>query len=141
MSEAVPEVAVEAATALPTPSQLFRQYRERKDLNPTEASGQIGITFSALESYERGRRVPRPVMLVRIFDQYGLSEDEQFDLLQAIVRLRPTTYRWVEALIEGGSECGLILKTLRGYAVLGGDGAMDARNAVPIPPRKFPPRS
>lgn len=120
-----------------TLAPLLRQFRERSSLTIGGAARKIGISFAALESYERSRRVPRPPALVRIFDHYALTDDERYELLLAITATRPVAYRWVEALILTGSDKELILNTLAGYARLGGE-VTPGRDTVPIPPRKFP---
>lgn len=137
MSEAATVVEETAASPSEALSALLRRFRTRMTLTLGAAARKIGISFAALESYERGRRVPRPPALVLIFDRYQLSTDERYELLVAITATRPMAYRWVEALIEGGSGKELILNTLTGYARLGG-GMASHRDAVPVPPRKFP---
>lgn len=135
------EVAAETPTPPPTAvlSAILRRFRTRRALTLGAAARKMDVSFAALESYERGRRVPRPPALMLIFEHYGLTDAERYELLCAITATRPTAYRWVEALIDVGSSQELILNTLAGYARLGG-GLPSHRDAVPVPPRKFPGR-
>lgn len=120
---------------------LFRAHRERLGFSQSEAAGLIGVSVASLDSYERGRRFPKPQQLDALFTHYSLTDEEQIGLLRTLSDIRSKSYRWVAALLQTNPGHTLLRETLRAYATLGaGQSAREARADVPVPRRVFPKR-
>ena len=57
-------------------SEHLLQLRKAKGLKQTELAEQIGISWRAYQTYERGQREPTLSTLAALADFYGLTVDE-----------------------------------------------------------------
>jgi transcriptional regulator with XRE-family HTH domain len=58
-------------------SDKMRQLRAGKEMKQRELADALGIKLSNLASYEEGRAYPKPEVLKRIVDYFGIANPEE----------------------------------------------------------------
>ena len=54
----------------------FCFFRKKKDISQSELSLKMGVSQQLVSKWETGKSVPRPAMLIKLADIFGVTVDE-----------------------------------------------------------------
>jgi len=57
-------------------ASLVKELRQRLDLTQEQFAQRVGVTYSTVNNWENGRRVPRPFLMRRLQEMRQALDDE-----------------------------------------------------------------